>query len=62
MVKLTNSPSKKKNPNKNNKTSQKKKKKERNKETKHQHGANLFTVIQRNRPIQVAWGSGGLVF
>ena len=62
MVKLTNSPSKKKKQQQQQK--QAKKKKKRNKETKHQHGANLYTVIQRNRPIPVAWGYGGhiLVF
>ena len=53
MLKLTNSP-RKNNNNNNNKTKQTNKQK-RNKGTKHQHGANLFTVIQRNRPIPVAF-------
>ena len=43
--------------NKKQKTSKPKKKKKinNNKETKHQHGANLSPVIQRNRPIPVAF-------
>ena len=50
---------KKKPQHKQQKQAKKKKKEKRNKETKHQHGANLFTVIQRNRPFPVAWGYGG---
>ena len=59
MLKLTNSPSEKKKQKKKKKQTKKQKtskpKNKKNKETKHQHGANLSPVIQRNRPIPVAF-------